>query len=38
MKTKVNAGVTVSLSISDIERLMEDGEISDGDVTIEVFK
>lgn len=38
MKTHTRSEVTVSLSERDLEELLEEGEISNGDVTITLFK
>lgn len=37
MKSHTQAEVTISLSETDIERLLEDGELSEDGVTIEFF-
>jgi len=38
MQSHSKTEVTVSLSEGDLERLLEEGEISNGDVTITLFK
>lgn len=37
MKANTVASVTVSLSEDDMEKLLEDGVVSDGNVTIEYY-